>query len=330
MAEQTNIVEEQPQPVMPLEPPADTQESSSDAFVDDIIKSAGTEDGVRPFAVPAEEGEVPSDSPRIQAQEGEAIPQTEPPAGNDEVRYQYWQSEADKTKNELDNLKRTNEILTGQLSSFMSTGQQVQPAVTQEEEMSEEFPPPPDKPKRPHSYNRDEAYSDPSSDSAHYADSIEEWRDDMDEYNRLHAEYQTALVQSEREQMESARKKDDILKNEVREQDERMTQMRTYIKGKYGADDTVFQDFVQVMSDPKSVNPDNLWRLYSLDRGLQQGTPQPVTAGPSPTFSQTKRAQSVPSPMGVLPSQNIGVTGSSVEDRIMDELVRDQEKVNPW
>lgn len=320
------IIEEQPR----LIPTVETQESPSDAFVDDIIKSAGTEDGVRPFAVPAEEEAASIGLPQMQAQEGEATSQPQPPADNDEVRYQYWQSEADKTKNELDNLKRTNEILTGQLSSIMTPGQQAQPAAALEEEAAEEFPPPPDKPKRPHSYNRDEAYSDPSSDSARYADSIEEWRDDMDEYNRLHSEYQTALVQSEREQMETARRKDDILRNEAQQQDERMTQMRTYIKGKYGADDGVFEDFVQVMSDPQSVNPDNLWRLYSLDKGIQTGTPPPAAPGPSPTFAQTKRAQSVPSPMGVLPSQNTGITGSSVEDKIMDEFIRDQDQANPW
>ena len=47
----------------------------------------------------------------------------------------------------------------------------------------EEFPAAPEKPQRPRTFNREEAYSDPNSESARYLDELEGWRDDINEYN---------------------------------------------------------------------------------------------------------------------------------------------------
>ncbi len=63
----------------------------------------------------------------------------------------------------------------------------------------EEFPDAPEKPKKPSNFSRADAMEDPQSESAIYLDRSDEWRDDMDEYNRLYVEYQGAMLQAERE-----------------------------------------------------------------------------------------------------------------------------------
>jgi DNA mismatch repair ATPase MutL len=245
---------------------------------------------------------------------------------NDQVRYQYWQSEADKRENELSKVRATNELLTQQLTSFVSNTQQPQ-QQQQPEEQVEEFPPPPNKPDKPRTYNREEAYTDSSSESARYLDDIESWRDDMDEYNSLQAEYQSAKMSADREEYQRARQRDDALRQQASENDQRMGQLKTHLRQKYNASDTEFDEFVQIMSNPESLTPDNLWRLYQMDRGVQTNVPS-APAAPSAAFEQTRRAQSVPSPMGVLPSQNVQVSDRSVEDKLMDSIIEDQNRLN--
>ena len=128
--------------------------------------------------------------------------QTETPAqevSNDEKRYQYWQSTADKLKNENEQLRNS---LANQVQSQPDFSQQ---APVQQQEPVEDFPAPPEKPQRPRSFSREDAYADPNSESARYLDAVEEWRDDVAEYNTVKVQYDNALVQERFEAMESER-----------------------------------------------------------------------------------------------------------------------------
>ena len=306
---------------------ADTQVSGDVGAIEDILSGGDlSSDVAQAFDLPTDTlgSEVQPDSPETALVNSTgAAPQPLAQPDNEAVRFQYWQSEADKRQNELDTIKKTNEILTNQLTSLVGNVQQ--PQQRQEEAKAEEFPPPPDKPRRPQGYNREEAYSDSSSESARHLDEVETWRDDMDEYNRLQVEYNTAVVQSEREQYQAARRRDDIQRQEAAQQDHQMNELKNHIQGTYNADENTFNDFVSAMSNPASLNPDNLWRLYQMDRG-QHAPPAPAV--PSAAFEQTRRAQSVPSPMGVLPSQNVQVSDRSVEDKLMDSIIEDQNRLN--
>ena len=53
-------------------------------------------------------------------------------------------------------------------------------------------------------------------------------------------------------------------------------------------------------------------------------------AKPSETFTQTKNAQQVPSPMGVMPSGNTDTDGRTFEDKIMDTMIGNFNSKNPW
>ena len=248
---------------------ADTQVSGDVGAIEDILSGGDlSSDVAQAFDLPTDTlgSEVQPDSPETALVNSTgAAPQPLAQPDNEAVRFQYWQSEADKRQNELDTIKKTNEILTNQLTSLVGNVQQ--PQQRQEEAKAEEFPPPPDKPRRPQGYNREEAYSDSSSESARHLDEVETWRDDMDEYNRLQVEYNTAVVQSEREQYQAARRRDDIQRQEAAQQDHQMNELKNHIQGTYNADENTFNDFVSAMSNPASLNPDNLWRLYQMDRG---------------------------------------------------------------
>mgnify|MGYP003680082515 CR=1 FL=1 len=170
----------------------------------------------------------------------------QPTQDNDENRYQYWQSQADKYKNE-------NEQLKQQQSAPVETVAPVQPAKP----AVEEFPPAPDKPQQPRTYNREEAYSDPSSESARYLDELEGWRDNMNEYNSLKSQYQTAVIEEKFNNMEKARV-DEIKKTQASQQQaEQVNEVKRHVMGNHGMSDGEAADFMSKMSDPSSITVDN-------------------------------------------------------------------------
>jgi hypothetical protein len=100
------------------------------------------------------------------------------------------------------------------------------------------------------------------------------------------------------------------------------------VKNTYNASDDEIRGFVDKFSSDDSITIDNLWRLYQMENGGQPSTPAPVKVGSS-TFEQTKRAQQVASPMGIVSGQSAGGQGSA-EDRIMDTMVSNYKSKNPF
>tara|TARA_Y100000361_G_C11157684_1_gene345273 strand:+ start:578 stop:1477 length:900 start_codon:yes stop_codon:yes gene_type:complete len=236
---------------------------------------------------------------------------------NDERRFQYWQSEADKAKNE-------NAQLRAQVQQ-MSQAQQVNQAPVQEEK-AEEFPPPPEKPKTPHGFNRAEALEDPGSKSAQYLNELDEWRDNIIQYNSLKSDYQAALINEQMQKQEDRRKTAIANQQAYQQQRAQMNEVYNRVQGEYGLSNEEATEFVQTMSSPESLTMDNLVQLYRMQKGSGQTT-QP--AGPSDTFNQQARAQQVPSPMGVLPAQS-NEQNVSQEEQIMDSIISGYKKNNPW
>jgi len=257
-----------------------------------------------------------------QSEEVESKPQEEPSvqsqADNEEVRYQYWQSQADKMKNERDILQQQfNYIATQQ------PPQQQEPA----QEPEPDFPAPPEKPEKPYNFSMDEALADPNSESAKFAHSEQAWRDEMDEYKNLQFEYQMAMLQDERDQMRQQRQTDIQRQQAEQQQAQEITNVRTQIMDKFKVDSQTAEDFVRVMSDPSSISLDNLWRLYASDKGFS--SPGVEKISPSGEFQQVKRAQQIPASMGVMPSQN-RQNKDSIEDTIIDSMITDYNKQNPF
>lgn len=250
---------------------------------------------------------------------GDGINVEDTQAKNDERRYQYWQSEADKVKNENQQLKMQMQQINQQ--------QQVEPTPVQEQPV-EEFPPPPEKPKTPVGFNRAEAMEDPRSPSAQYLNELDSWRDDITEYNALKNQYDTAILREKFEAQEKQRQ-DEIQKQQAyQQQQHQMNEVYQRVQGEHGLTPEEANEFMQTMSTPESLTIDNLVQLYRL----QKGSGQPVTTqptGPSETFNQQARAQQVPSPMGVLPAQQNEST-QTTEEQIMDSMISGYKKNNPW
>jgi len=241
---------------------------------------------------------------------------------NDEKRFQYWQSEADKTKNENTQLKQQLTMIQSQAQAV----QQAQQAPAQQQE-SEEFPPPPQKPGRPSGFNRAEAMEDSSSPSARYLDEVETWRDDMTEYTTLKNEYNTALVK-ERLDKEQHMRVENVKRAQAQQQaNQQIHGIYQEVQSSHGLNEQEAKQFINDMSKPDSLNVDNLVELWRIKQGGGGGVnTQP--AQPSDTFNQQARAQQVASPMGVMPSQQPVQTSS--EDSIMDSMINDYKKSNPW
>tara|TARA_X000001388_G_scaffold56979_1_gene42218 strand:- start:4299 stop:5225 length:927 start_codon:yes stop_codon:yes gene_type:complete len=285
----------------------DLQEEGS--LVDDVIFGGESGSIEEAFDTATEEVAAP------QEQVEEPIQATE---DNDQVRYQYWQSEADKLKNQ-------NEVLMQQLQQQQQVPQ-VQPQQEPAAEPEPEFPDPPERPQKPYNFNMEEAMADPSSESARFVQQEESWRNEMDEYKNMQFDYQMAMLQDERESMQQERQADIQRKEAEVKQTEQVNNVKQHVMSQYKVDENTANDFVKVMSDPNSISLDNLWKLYSTDKGYSSPT-QPAV--PSKEFQQVQRAQQVPPSMGVMPSQNRQNEGS-IEDKIMDSMLTDYGKQNPF
>lgn len=247
-------------------------------------------------------------------------------AKNDDKRYQYWQSQSAKKDNEIREMRaQLNQVQ----QNVQAQTQQGPQQATAPEQPVEEFPPPPEKPARPRTFNRQEAYEDASSDSARYLDEMDEWRDTMDEYNSLKSQYDSALIQEKYQKMEEQQQQASRVAEAQRKQADQIAQVSEFVQGNYGMSQEETQDFIQTMSDPSSITVDNLVKLYRLEKGGANTTSAPPQAQPSSAFQQTQRAQAVPSPMGVQPTANTDASQNS-GDKIMDSIINDYNNNNPW
>ena len=236
-------------------------------------------------------------------------------AKNDERRYQYWQSQAAKRDNEIKALQQE-----------LEAAKQTQAAQAPAEPAREEFPPPPVAPKKPHRFSREEAWSDPQSESARYLDEKEAWEADINKYNDMKHQYELALMQEKLDAQNNYLKEQEQQRNMKIEAARQRQQISEHVQGHYGLSPADTQEFIKTMSDPSSISMDNLVQLFKM---RQAGANQPQNpTGPSEAFVQSKNAQQIPSPMGVMPSQTEAPI--SDENSIMDDLIKTHKSKNPW
>jgi hypothetical protein len=225
---------------------------------------------------------------------------------NDQVRYQYWQSQADKLKNEVEELK----VLVNQ-----------RPVQEEKPEEPVRFPDPPAAPRKPAAFTYEEAMSDPRSMSAQYLAEKEEYDRNLHDYNSIRVEFELAQLRKAQEDLKHER---ESVSQQVEAERQRELQMRGAAQAamqRYGADPATALRFVHEMSSPESITMDNLWALFAM---RSQGRE------PSQQFRQTQRAQQVAPPMGVMPGGGQQPLGKSVDDIIMDGLIDMQTRANPW
>ena len=197
--------------------------------------------------------------------------------------------------------------------------------------VEEEFPPSPEKPRKPAQFSREEAYSDPRSDSAAYLDSVEEWRDTMTQYNSLRSQYDVAKLQEKHDATEKQRQ-NEIQKNQAyAQQQKQLSDTKAWLSNQHGIKDEEADAFINQMSSPESMTMDNLVQLWRIQNANTQSNPVQVETQntPSEVFQQTQRAQQVPNSMGVMSSAG-NSDPRTTEDQMMDSMVADFSKKNPW
>jgi len=302
----------------------DTSQSANDMFDESVFTDAPQTEAVESSV---DNTLTPTDA--FTTQTGEEAPQAAPSetqeqpqpleAKNDDTRFQYWQSQAAQKENQIQQMQQQMQQAQQQMPQPQAAPE---PAV-------QEFPPPPGRPDKPRNFNRQEAYEDSSSESARYLDEVDEWRDNMDEYNTLRNQYDNALVREKMEAMEEEKAQAQRVREAQRQQASQLQEVDGLMQGNYGMSADESRDFIQKMSDPQSISIDNLVQLYRLQNGQGNAAPnQGQPAQPSSTFQQAKRAQQVPQPMGVQPTA--GNTTAPAEDQIMDNMISDFKSKNPW
>jgi hypothetical protein len=241
-------------------------------------------------------------------------------AKNDNKRFEYWQSQAAKKENELGEYKmRVEQAIKAQQSQQVPNQEAARPA--------QEFPPPPQKPKKPQGFSREEAWNDPNSESARYLDGVDSWQDDMGEYRDLRSQYDLAIIRERFEAEDNAKKARQEQMTQYNETKKQVKDVYNHVTGHYGFSDAEAKDFIKSMSNSESVSMDNLVQLYRMNTGAGQVNTQ--SKGPSEAFQQSRNAQQVPSPMGVMPAQATESKRSDA-DSIMDDLINSHKSKNPW
>ena len=261
-----------------------------------------------------------------------------PNPGNDEVRYEYWQSQAAKLQNQLNEVKEYAPMVDylrnnpEAVQSITPGGEPPAGTTDAKSQEPEEFPPPPEKPEQPRGFTREEAFSDPASDSAVYLDSVDKWRDDMQTYNQLASQYEIATMRESYNQKIEGLEKVELERKQAEENHKEMGEVRSYVRQRYNLGDNL-DDFINTMNNPESINMDDLVGYYQYKQGKhtrQPVAPQPqqppVQRQPSAAFKQTQRAQSVPTPMGVQPAASNRPASESAD--FMDTLINDNNKQN--
>ena len=290
-----------------------TQGSSSELSVDDIILG-GIDETASAFGTPDNNVET-----NVESQE----PLSD--AKNDDTRYEYWQSQAAKKDNELEQLKTQQQQMMAMQQQMMQQSQ----APAQPEPKADKFPDAPLRPSKPRNFSREEAYSDSSSESARYLDEVEDWRDNMEEYKELKHQYDMAIIQEQLGNERKARVEEVQRREAFAKQRQELANVNNMVQTKYGLNPEEAQSFIKEMSSKDSLTMDNLVQLWRIKRGQNAPMSGNVQTTPSPTFQQTKRAQQVPSPMGTMPGTGNQPTGST-EDQIMDKMIQDFDSRNPF
>ena len=282
-------------------------------------------------------------------QKTEEVQQANPDASKeDQNQYQYWQSQADIRSKELgdvlqnfgvesvDELRakygdiqdiapiaryvKSNPSVLDNVEASLSNGQpQGQPQGDPQPSLKQ-----PEKPTKPSNYDALDAYSDPNSDSFKYNESMDEYRDQMIDYSRSENELlKNRMVQ---EQEMQKRQQEDV-------------KLRNDLHTKYDMPVEEVDRFVNYMSSPESVSVDNLVALWKTQQNLTASAPtqapQAHTEGakaPDPTVAAMKRQReklSMPQPVSVTPGGEQGAD-KSPESTVMDAMISDYKKQNPW
>ena len=285
------------------------QENAQDQTVEssdiqaDIFEQVFNPSGQDPFAAEASSEEV------IQQEEApvtESEPVSTPDtikAKEDDSQFNYWQSQADKTKAEM-------EVLRAELEAIKSQSVQAKQEISEPELVK------PVKPVKPRDYDYSEALADPDSDSAKYLLAKENYLEQMSDYVLQKDELrEKQIAKAQQEQLVRQQHQDTLNELQV----------------KYNYTPEQAQDFITQMSSPESLSIGNLVKLHQLNMGNAPQITEQVSQEAQQKqqlMQQRQEKLSIPKPIGVQQGSSVQSPSKNVEDKMMDAMLSEWNKRN--
>lgn len=234
--------------------------------------------------------------------------QTDLEPKNDPDQFQYWQSQADKRQAEVDMLK-------SQMADVMSkVGQSPEAPVVEKETVVEK----PVKPRKPADFDRSEALTEPDSASAKYLEKQEAYLEAMSEYVASSNEKVMESMTAAQQRQQAAERDQKLIRD---------------LQSKYNYTPEQASDFIEQMTSPDSLSLDNLVQLHKLkqDNGPRQVTQvTPQAQQKAAVMNQRNEKLSIPKPIGVQPGASDQSPTKNVEDKMMDAMINNFNKRNPF
>ena len=261
---------------------------------------------------------------------------------DDQNQYQYWQSQADKRSKELNNVLgrfgvesvdelqtkhadiediapiaryiKSNPNVLDNVEASLSNGQAQGQSQQGNQEPSLKQP---EKPTKPSNYDAMDAYSDPESESFKYRERVEAYRDGMIDYSRQENDMLKQQIALEQQQAQ---------------QRQQQNQLKNDLVSKHKMQPDEVEKFINYMSSPESVSVDNLVTLWKNQNSIGNQAPAPQKPATDPTAEAMMRQReklSMPQPVSVTPGGDKGAD-RGVNDTVMDAMISDYKKQNPW
>ena len=198
---------------------------------------------------------------------------------DDSTRFEYWQSQADKAKGELNALRQELEYYRSNTNpaeqSSVSNGQ---PQAYPQQGLQEPSLKEPTAPERPHSYNEVDAYNDPQSESFKYRVAKESYRD-------KYMDFLTKKDQAREKEMQAQ------YQAQMQQQQTQMVQQQamSHAVNNFGWEQSKAMEFVRWSQNPENLTLDNLAKLFEL-----RTNPNPVVKQRTEEMQNQANRLSVP------------------------------------
>lgn len=284
-----------------------------------------------------------SENREVNSEEEPTQPVADESASKDADSYKYWQSQADKRTSELNKVMETlgvenpndldaklnklknlepisehilnNPEILSSVKQDLSNGQAIgNPQENQVQPLKK-----PEMPKKPTNYDADDALADPTSESYKYREALDSYRDEM------------LLFQDARfEQMAQQQ----MAQQEAMQQEQDLQNVRKQLTSDYEMSSDDADKFIQTMSDPQSINMDNLVALFKMQNGTQDvQAPAPASVdGIDPKMQEMmseRQRLATPSPVTAAKGE-ANTSTSSDEDNIIENMIGNYKRNNPW
>lgn len=233
--------------------------------------------------------------------------------------YQKLAEELKAAKQLLDTREEVKGISQQQQAMLEQLAKQKQQEDVPPQEQAPAVPPKPEAPKRPSNFSQQEAFSDPTSESAkyifekmEYQDRLAEWQTQLTAFVAQHYEDKIQGITSN-------------FSNAIKEQEENLKRKQIYdnavgtLTRKHGLTYDEATEFIKKMEDPKSVTLEDLVAIYRHQKGDSEKVP-------SEEFVQTRRAQNFTTPMSMQNNQR--GEGVPQENSILRKLISEQNKAS--